>query len=184
MSTIGGPGAITGGAMLSPLPTGLFVHTGTTVGGPTFNRPVLNLSAISLDGTNVAYERFDFTVGTSGDYAFLTTGGFDTFSFLYATGFNAATPLVNAQAANDDLFAASSMAANASGFVNGLVAGVNYSLITTSYDARQSGNFAVMITGPGAVVTGVVAVVPEAESSLLLLAGLAAMRRLVRRRRN
>ena len=136
-----------------------------------------------MAGTNVAYERFDFTVASSGDYSFLTTGGFDTFSFLYATGFNPAAPLTNARAANDDLFASSFTPLGASGFANGLLAGVNYSLITTGFDATQSGDFTVMITGPGAVVTGVVAVIPEADSSLLLLAGLAAMGRLVRRRR-
>ena len=179
-STIGGPGVVTVAASLSALPAGLFVHSGNTTGGPTFSRPYEDLSGLSPFGSNVNYERFDFTVATTGDYTFLTTGAFDTFSLLYATAFNPSAPVVNAIFADDDLIAPPF---TTSGFAGSLVAGTHYSLITTGFSSADFGAFTVMVTGPGAIQTGIVAVVPLPATPALLVAGLSAMIWLARRRR-
>ena len=82
---------------------GIVTFAGTTVGGPTFNRPLEDLSGLSAVGTAVAYDSHIFSVDTTGEYSFLTTATFDTFSVLYTPTFSAAAPLTNALVANDDL---------------------------------------------------------------------------------
>jgi hypothetical protein len=50
----------TGTARAAPI-----VYNGTAVGGPTWNRPLEDLSALSGVGTNVPYDVFAFTADTT-----------------------------------------------------------------------------------------------------------------------
>lgn len=137
----------------------------TTAGGPTFNRPLEDLSGLSAVGTAVAYSAYTVSVGTTGEYTFVTTGAFDTFSLLYGPTFNRTTPLTNALAANDDL-----VSLTTSGFAYALNAGASYVLVTTSFGNTDFGAYTTTIGGPGTIA---VSPVPEPAAWALLAAGLA-----------
>lgn len=141
----------------------IFTFTGDTTGGPTFNRPLEDLSALSAVGTAVHYSSFTFSPSVSGDYTFLTTGEFDTFLLLYSGSFNPAAALTNAIAANDDLVAPPF---TTSGFAATLAAGSTYVLVNTAFGNTDFGAFSTTIGGPG-----VVSVVPEPASFGLMALG-------------
>ena len=66
-------------------------YSGTTAGGPTFNRPMEDGLSLSAVGTAVPYNVFQFTVTTGGSHNFLslpTTPGYDNFLILYQNAFN------------------------------------------------------------------------------------------------
>jgi MYXO-CTERM domain-containing protein len=158
---------------------------------PLYNRvlsgtPPTGLSAV---GTAVRYDTFQFWVNTAGAYSMETlsanfTSGTsdDTFITLYlGSTFNAATPLVNALAADDD---------SGAGFLSliniNLMANTNYLLVVTSFANGQLGNYTGQIrtnpiTGNGIVTLGTVPVPAPATAALVPLA-LAALA-LTRRRR-
>ncbi|MEF7612702.1 PEP-CTERM sorting domain-containing protein [Aquincola sp. MAHUQ-54] len=148
--------------------------SGTTAGGPTFDRPLETLDFLPLIGEDARYNAFQFTVDTSGFYNFLSTvTGWDNFTLLYGPGFNAASPLTNALAANDDFGAPGQ-----SGFSFGLTAGVAYTFVTTGFDgAVDFGAFNNSIAGPGSI-----AAVPEAGTLAMMAMGLALVGLLRRRR--
>jgi len=154
-------------------------YLGDTTGGDTFNRPVEDLSALSGVGTNVAYESFSFSVDTAGSYSFRSfalplANTWDNFLILYTGAFNPASALTNATIANDDF----NSNIGRSGFDLSLSTGVAYTLVTTSFYNDDSGKYLNLIRGPGDVT----APVPEPETYLMLLAGLAAVGFMVRRR--
>jgi len=148
-------------------------YTGTTVGAPTWNRPVAATPPTSLSGSGTAtpFSVQPFTVGTSGNYSFLSVANaplnWDNYTFLYRTGFSSATPLVNAIVGNDDF-----PNLGRSGFDNiSLTAGTQYFLVTTGFGNTDAGTFTNSINGVGAVNLGTGTVVPEAGAGLLTLAG-------------
>lgn len=147
-------------------------YGGTTVGGATFNRPVETLDFVTM--TDTAYSAFEFTVGSTGFYNFLSTaqGGWDNFVLLYGPSFNPTQPLTGALVANDDL---GGTTIGQAGFSWGLTAGVRYTFVTTG--VGDSGLFSNSITGPGSI-----AAVPEPSTYLMLAMGLAAIGYLRRRR--
>ncbi len=145
--------------------------SGSTSGGPTFNRPLEDLSGLSLVGTAVAYDAFQFSVSVAGDYTFVTTGfapaGYDTFALLYTAPFMAGAPLTNALAASDDLFGVGL----ASGFAYALAANTSYVYVTTGFGNTDAGSFVNVIGGPGVIT----AAVPEPQTVLLMALGIAAL---------
>lgn len=143
----------------------IVTFTGDTTGGPTFNRALEDFSGLSAVGTDVAYNTYTFSVDTSGEYTFLTTAEFDSFTFLYSPSFVAAAPLFNGIAANDDL-----LGLTTSGFAADLTAGTSYTYVTTGFALSDFGNYSTTIGGPG-----VITAVPEPETYALLLAGLGAL---------
>jgi hypothetical protein len=157
-----------------PAHAAIFTFTGNTTGGPTFTRPLEDLSGLSAVGVGVSYSTFNFTVSAAGDYSFLTTGEFDTFSILYSGSFSPASPLTNAIVANDDLIAPPF---TTSGYVATLATGTNYVLVTTGFSDTDFGPYSVTIGGPGTVVGAV----PEPAAYVLFGLGLGAI--LLRRRR-
>lgn len=158
-----------------------FNYSGTTVGGPTWNRslPGTPPTGLSGVGTSVPYDEFAFTVDASGAYNFLSLGvtptNWDNFLALYQTAFSPLSPLTNAIVASDDF-----PSIGRAGF-NGvsLTAGTQYFLITTGFANNSVGEFSNTITGDGNVTPGAV---PEPASLLLLGTGLVGLRAWRKRR--
>ncbi|MEO8938786.1 MAG: PEP-CTERM sorting domain-containing protein [Burkholderiaceae bacterium] len=177
-ATIGGGGTITpavveGAAVTSPLITTI---TGNTTAAATFDRPIQDLSMLSTTGTAVGYDTYKFRVSTSGAYSFLTTGGYDTFDFLYSPTLDPLNPLTGALIANDDL-----LTIGTSGFLYNLIAGVDYAFVTTGFDNASVGFHSTTIGGPGSVIP-IVAAVPEPEVIGLMTIGLVVLGAMRRRK--
>jgi hypothetical protein len=95
----------------------------------------------------------------------LATGGWDNFLVLYQGPFNAASPMTNAIAANDDFgFIGQSR------IVQALTAGTTYRVVTTGFWNFSNGAFSNTISTP----------TPEPSTWLMLAAGAAMV--LLRRR--
>ena len=142
--------AALGGLFASMAQASVVTHTGDTTSGPVYNRPLEDLSTLSAIGTAVRYDSYTFSVATAGNYTVMTTGAFDTFSTLYSPTFGAMTPLSNAKIASDDL-----LSFNTSGYVFNLAAGVNYTVVTTGFDATRFGVFSTTIGGAGLITPAV-----------------------------
>ena len=153
-------------AIVTPL-----TYNGTTVGGPTFNRPNANgnsaPTALSTTGTAVPFDLLTFTVATAGTYSFLSVGNYDNFLVLYTGTFNPATPLTGALIANDDF-----PTIGRSGFNYALTTGTTYSLVTTGFSNTSVGTF-----------TNTISAVPEPGTYVMIGAGCVALFALQRARR-
>jgi hypothetical protein len=155
----------------APAQAAFFTYTGTTAGGPTYNRLFEDLSGQSPNGTGVRYNALTFSVTVPGSYSFLTTsGGYDSFAFLYGPSFAPATPLLNALVGNDDLIPGPPY--TTSGFSFTLAAGTPYVFINTGFASTDFGAFSTTIGGPGNVIA---AIIPEPAGYALLAMGLAAV---------
>jgi len=152
---------------------------GTTAGGPTFARPIVDGSGVSTVANNVRYAVTPFTVSQSGTYmlANVTHAGFDGMLFLYQNSFNPSAPLTNYVVGGDD--DSPGLPQNTpSAFVANLNAGQNYFLVTTGLQNGDSGTFTVFGAGPGTLTIN-----PVPEPATLLgvtaagLVGAGAVRR-------
>ncbi|MBB3223312.1 PEP-CTERM sorting domain-containing protein [Pseudoduganella umbonata] len=138
---------------------------GDTTGGPTFDRPLVNFSNYSPNGTGAVYESIAFTVEDEGEYSITMHGlGFDTFLLLYETAFDPVAPLINGVVANDDL-----VSLRTSGFAADLVAGEQYFVVVTGFSSDQFGAYSLTISGDG-----VISAVPEPSTWLMLAFGVTA----------
>lgn len=154
-------------------------HTinGDTTGAPTFHRPVTR-TALSTVGTDVRYAPFMFSASVSGVYSFIATGsGFDPYTFLYRGVFEPTAPLTGLVNLNDDIPGAYLE----SGFLSFVDANTTYTFVTAGFENLQGGPFVATIDGPG-VITPVSLPVPEPETYAMMLAGLAVVGALSRRR--
>jgi hypothetical protein len=138
-----------------------FTYTGTTIGGPIWNRPVDNFSSpptaiAGASGTAVPYSSFGFTVSDAGSYVFQSAANFDNFTVLYQNYFNPTDPIFNAIIANDD-----NTSIGLSGFTTALNTNTNYFLVTTGFDNPDAGAFSNTIAGVGNILPGTVTSVPE-----------------------
>ena len=165
------------------------VITGSTTGGPTFNRPNEGQPPISLSpsATAVPFRRTGFIVSENGTYTLtlistsFATNGFDPFLVLYVNNFssNLATQLQlsSVLVAND----------NGGGFPTSIInftllPGVDYLAVATGFANDDFGPATLTITGPG-TITRTTTSVPEPTTMILLGAGLAGVAAKVRRRR-
>ena len=158
------------------------VFTGTTVGGPTFNRPVAGSPPTSLSGvgTSVSYAFLNFTVSVTGNYNFLSEAiapiNWDNYLFLYQNSFDASAPLSNGLIGNDDY-----ATIGRSGFDFALNAGTTYVLVTTGFGNTDQGIYRNTIRGQG--VATPTSTVPEPSTNALMAAGLIGVAVVTKRRR-
>ena len=165
VDTLGATGRITGLAAASFDVT----FTGTTTGGPNWNRPNANGDSppttlcasfhprSSADA--VPYSVTRFSVATSGTYAVQSTAtnpvNWDNYTFVYQNSFNPSTPLANVLIGNDD-----NPSVGVSGFSVDLTAGTPYFLVVSGYVNTSFGDWSTTISGLGiaaalpSVVTG------------------------------
>ena len=131
-----------------------------------FNRP-FTLTSLSTSGTAVRYDLASLLGITPGTYTFrMASTAFDPFLLLYAGTFNPATPLVNLVALNDDF---TSGIPSPAGFSFNLLAGVNYTVVSTAFSNAGLGSY-------------ITTVVPEPGTYALMGLGLALLGVAVRRR--
>ncbi len=175
--------SIVGDGAISPIASGpaspgIFSFQGDTTGGPTFNRPLENLSGLSTEGSAAAYDVRSFTVDTSGRYSFTSASPFDGVLGLYGSEFDPDNPLANALDYNDDL----ATVRLGSALARDLVAGETYSLVVTGFANDSYGQYAVNAVGPGRIQP-VAASVPEPASWALMIAGFGLVGASLRRRK-
>lgn len=171
---------------------GTLLINDTTVGEPTWNRPVAGdppTPPASAAGTAVPYDVTIFHVDTTASYSFLMTGtdptNWDTYAFLYQGGFDALAPFTNVLVGNDD-----NPTMGLSGFTRSLTAGATYVFVATGFGNTDQGAYSLFIEGAGTILPGPGTGpdpggdVPEPATPALVVAGLAGLltaRRLRRR---
>jgi hypothetical protein len=154
-------------------------YSGSTVGDPTWNRPLEDGLALSFVGTVVPYSVQAFQVNSSGSYNFLSLQtGFDGFLFLYSPTFSSTNPLASLVIANDDF-----PDIGISGFTSVLTAGASYFLVMTGFANDDAGLFINAITGDGAISLDNESDVPLPAAFSLFAAGLGVIGYLGRRRK-
>lgn len=150
-----------------------FTHVGDSTGAPTWDVD----AAFGAPGTVVPYDTFDFHVDADGTYKFLAAARFDSMIILYQGGFDASAPTENLVRFNDDI-----LTPNTSGFVTNLTAGLQYTFVITGFNDSEYGAYTFTIGGPGNIIPGPVAAVPEPSTWLMLGLGLAAVGYAARRK--
>lgn len=163
------------------LPASAAFYVDDTTDAPTFNRALVDFSALSGVGTDVAYDVYAFSVGADGLYTVRSFAEglrvedpWDQFLFLYEGSFDPSAPLLNGVIANDDF----NSTIGRSGFDVSLSTGTAYYLVTTGFGNDDAGRFLNIVRGPGDILP----VVPEPETYAMLAMGLFAVSLAVRRR--
>lgn len=170
------PMAFAAAMACAPAFAGVEIIVGNTTNSDTFNRPLADLSDLSAVGTDVKFDAFSFSVTAAGEYTFSSRalGGWDNFLILYAGGFNPSSALTNAVIANDD-----DGRIGRSGFTLDLQTNTVYTLVTTGFDNDVDfGRYLNRFSGAGDITSPV----PEPGPAAMLLAGLAALGFIARRR--
>jgi hypothetical protein len=147
---------------------------------PTFSRPSFGAPPTSVASGNFYYDRYSFTVSTSGTYSgTLTSPGFDNVLGLYAGAFDPASPLANVLIYDDD----SGPGVDAY-FQYDLQAGQEYTALVTHYypigtsGRATTGAYTLVFDGVGSVQTGV----PEPATWAMMLFGFGGLGYAMRRR--
>lgn len=166
----------------APAFAGTTVFTGDTTGGPTYNRTLIGKPPTGLSGagTAVRYVVTPFTVSLSGNYNFNNTSVYDNFLTVYRNAFSPQAPLINALEADDD----DGPGANALISNLGLLAGVSYFAVSTSFSNANFGAFTLTVDGPGNIIGAGGPGVPEPATWAMLIFGFAGIGAALRRRRS
>lgn len=136
----------------NPSPRGTTLYSGTTVGGPNWDRPFADFSGISGLGP-VTYHQQLFYVDLDGAYdvSSVQTGGWDGYLFVYVDSFDPLDQLTNGVAGDDDGVGG----IGTSDIVGApLQAGHQYFAITTGFANGDEGPLDNTISGPGNVFLG------------------------------
>ena len=167
-----------GSLLLSPARADIINDSGTTAGGPVWNRPMDNGTdppfVLSSVGDTVPYNQFSFQVTIPGLYTFLSTATdpefWDNYTFLYVNSFDPTNPLTNVVIGNDD-----NPSTGFSGFDASLASGTNYVFVTTGFSDFDEGAFQNSITLTQAAPDPPTdpATAPEPNTMLLFGTGLA-----------
>jgi PEP-CTERM motif len=169
-------------AVASPAFAGTTIFTGTTAGGPTYNRAIAGTPPTTLSGvgTAVRYSVQDFTVSLSGAYNFFNATNYDSYLGIHRVAFNPANALQNAVAYNDDFGGTLD-----AGFSNlALLAGVSYFAVSSGFDNNDFGAFRLTVSGPGNIVGGTTLPgVPEPATWAMFILGFAGIGAVARRRK-
>ena len=164
----------------SPALAGTTVFTGDTTGGPTYNRPVSGRPATILSGvgTAVRYVVTPFTVSLSGAYNFLNSARYDAFLGVHGGSFNPANALLNNLAYDDDAGPGTNSAINALS----LFSGTSYFAVSSGFTNSDFGAFTLTVDGPGNIIGGGTAGVPEPATWAMLFLGFFGVGAIARRR--
>lgn len=129
--------------------------SGTTTGGPTWQRPstlgtgASGSCALSTSANAVAYRSIPITVTAGGQYEILAAWqGFDGFLYLYRGAFNPTDQCLNLIGLNDDFGGIA-----ASRILIDLDPG-SYVIVATAFSNTGAGPYEITVTGPAAVVGG------------------------------
>ncbi|AXI46103.1 hypothetical protein C1J03_08780 [Sulfitobacter sp. SK012] len=138
-------------------------------GDGSWARPIRGLSAISTFGP-VNYDLQIFSVSADGHYDFSSVQTYDGYLHVYETFFDPTDQPSNLLAGNDD-------GVGGIGTSNiddlALFSGQDYFLITSAFQAGQTGTFTNEITGAGDVyLTAAPSAVPLPAGGVLLISGL------------
>ncbi len=133
--------------------------TGTLAGPATYNRSVVGTSYVASGvGTTVFYNTITFKVTTTGSYTFNQCAPtFDGFGTLHTSTFNPASPATNFLIANDDTngnpnCSTGTNSGDDARIIFSLTAGIDYVLVTSSFDIGETGYFEWTYNGPGTLV--------------------------------
>ena len=167
-------------AIAMPATAATLVVNGTTVGGPTYNRPLAGTppTVFSDVGTAVNYSVIGFSVGTAGPYSLTVASGFDSFLTLYSGAFDPLNPFANAIAADDDSAPTRDFDAR---IISNLMTTSSYFAVVSAFSNGVSGAFTLTIDGPGSITPA--GVIPEPATWAMMLAGFAMMGSALRYRR-
>jgi hypothetical protein len=141
--------------------------SGTTAGGPTFDRPAVG--DFGGGATGVAYATNRVVVSTTGRYMFAegyTGAGYDGVLYLYQGSFDPLNPTANLIGAADN----PDFSNVPSSLTAPLTAGTEYVLVSTGFTNTDFGTFDLYGAGPGAVTFN-----PVPEPGTTLLAAVSAL---------
>ena len=129
--------------------------SGTTTGGPTYNRRQVGIpcGAASGVGTAVHYATVPLSVSTAGSYTVTSstitpTSVYDGFLFLYSAPFDPTAPAARCHGGSDDL----GSDLTSSSLSLPLTAGTAYTIVQTGFANTDAGPFTLPVNGPGTVI--------------------------------
>ena len=98
------------------------------------------------DGLAFFYESIQLQVGTTGFYTIFSNSSIDSEGYLYNSTFNLSLPDANLLAEDNDA------GGNGQFMLNIMLSSMkNYTLVVSTYWARSTGKFSVVIYGPSAI---------------------------------
>lgn len=125
-----------------------FNYSGTNVGGPEWDRPIVTGPDISTLGP-VRYSVQEILVDTAGAYDITSVQDYDGYLHVYQGSFDPLDQLVGVIAADDD---GAGGIGTSEIFGVALTDGVCYYIVTSAFEAGEEGTFDNTVTGPGAIV--------------------------------
>ena len=147
-------------------------YTGTTVGGPQWNRPFADGTCCSSLGP-VRYSTQEFNISANDTCDFTSVQSYDGYIFIYSNSFDPLNQTVNYVAGDDD---------GTGGIGTSEIIGVNlqaattYIAVTTGFEAGEEGTFTNTLNCPTATVSlGAFVAAPPVPAPTMSAAGLAVL---------